>query len=223
MVAICTDVFILTKVEKIKLVNSCWWWHHIDLGDGIITPGHQGEGSNATRQHLDWIQLPDLTNKTVLDIGCSDGFYSFECEKRGALVTALDDPKLNQRMDNFRLVKTLLNSNATLFEGNLFEICPKSLGKFDIVLALGLLYHLKSFYIGLEIIKQLAKELVIIQSIIAPENSMIINVALPQYPLDHFTWYPSESLLLEVLKHLGFTVTLVNRYCESGVFIHAVP
>ena len=69
------------EVEKIE------WWHKIDLGNGIITPGKVN-----TFEKLKRIGLPDdLTGKSVLDIGAWDGFYSFEAERRGASrVVAID-------------------------------------------------------------------------------------------------------------------------------------
>jgi len=79
-------------VEQIKKeVEKIRWWHKIDLGNGIITPG-----KSDTFKKIKGIGLPeDLTGKTVLDIGAWDGFYSFESERRGASrVLAIDEPLL---------------------------------------------------------------------------------------------------------------------------------
>lgn len=65
------------------------WWHSIDLGQGVVTPGTQSAAflGNRVRE----LNLPDLRGKDVLDIGAYDGFYSFEAERRGARrVVALD-------------------------------------------------------------------------------------------------------------------------------------
>ena len=66
-----------------------YWWHSIDLGNGIVT---EGEKSPAVLEaELRAIRLPDLRGKSVLDIGAWDGFFSFEAEKRDAKrVVALD-------------------------------------------------------------------------------------------------------------------------------------
>lgn len=65
------------------------WWHSIDLGHGIITPGHK---TPETLTHeLESMHLPDLRGKSVLDIGAWDGFFSFDAERRGASrVVSLD-------------------------------------------------------------------------------------------------------------------------------------
>lgn len=212
----------MNKDTKSKLVNSCWWWHHIDLGDGIITPGHQGD-ADTNKNYLSMLQLPDLTGKTVLDIGCSDGFYSFGCEKRGAKkITAVDDPKINSSR-GFHVAKKILCSQVEFIPINLFDINPKEFGKFDIVLALGLIYHLKSFYIGLEIIKELTEELLIIQSRIARSNDLIVNVTAPENEYDHITWIPSLPTLGLVMEDIGFEITMKHRDGVEGVIIHAQP
>lgn len=67
------------------------WFHSIDLGDGIVTPGIKGGGGDYMQRELAGMRLPDLEGKTVLDVGAWDGFYSFEAERRGASgVVALD-------------------------------------------------------------------------------------------------------------------------------------
>lgn len=70
------------EVSKIK------WFHTIDLGNGVITPGE-----DSTPNKLQTIALPaDLKGSSVLDIGAWDGFFSFEAERRGASrVLATDD------------------------------------------------------------------------------------------------------------------------------------
>lgn len=56
------------------------WWHRIDLGHGIVTPGRQESSEKLARIHMP----RDLSGQTVLDIGTSDGFFAFEAERRGA-------------------------------------------------------------------------------------------------------------------------------------------
>jgi tRNA (mo5U34)-methyltransferase len=65
------------------------WWHSIELSDGIVTPGYKTPA--LLQNELASLRLPDLTGKSVLDIGAWDGFYSFTAERRGAAsVVALD-------------------------------------------------------------------------------------------------------------------------------------
>ena len=68
------------------------WFHTIDLGGGLVT-----DGRDESPRKLGWIGLPsDLRGRSVLDVGAWDGFFSFECERRGAdRVVALDGPASN--------------------------------------------------------------------------------------------------------------------------------
>src|SRR5687767_7041136 len=61
-------------------VESLWWYHNIDLGHGVVTPG-----VDNTPRKLKKLKFPEsFKGKTVLDIGAFDGFFSFEAERRGA-------------------------------------------------------------------------------------------------------------------------------------------
>ena len=66
--------------------DSFTWFHSIDLGNGVKTKGLSDASATVTRE-----QLPDFTNRSVLDIGAWDGYYSFFAERNGASrVVALD-------------------------------------------------------------------------------------------------------------------------------------
>src|SRR5689334_19854227 len=74
------------RVEELRgLVESVpVWWHAIDLGEGVVTPGTRA-------WTMETLGVTDLTGKTVLDIGAWDGYFSFEAERLGASrVVALD-------------------------------------------------------------------------------------------------------------------------------------
>jgi tRNA (mo5U34)-methyltransferase len=76
--------------EIARLVDAVpFWWHSIDLGHGIVTPGAKSiESLNAM---WDALSVPGLEGKSVLDVGAWDGFFSFQAERRGAArVVALD-------------------------------------------------------------------------------------------------------------------------------------
>src|SRR5712671_982748 len=88
-------------------VLSRFRYHSIDLPDGTVLPGLQ------TVEHLRWrldlFGLPhDLRGKRVLDIGAWDGWFSFECERRGADVVAVDCVEL----DTFLEARALLDSKV---------------------------------------------------------------------------------------------------------------
>lgn len=78
----------LSEQELRRMAAGAPIWHSVDLGDAWI------EGQRKTSAHLarelELACLPELSGKTVLDVGAFGGFFSFECARRGASVTAID-------------------------------------------------------------------------------------------------------------------------------------
>jgi tRNA (mo5U34)-methyltransferase len=136
----------LNDAEIKELINSVPVWHHrIEISPGIFTPGLQW-----TQEMLLDIGLPDdLSGLRVLDLGARDGFFSFECEKRGAAeVIAVDysPPDLT----GFNVAKRALNSNVKWVTANVYKINQLNLGTFDLVLFLGVIYHLRNPYLAID-------------------------------------------------------------------------
>jgi len=76
--------------------NRYYWYHTIDLGDGLITPGMYDY-----RETISSFQFPDdMRGMTVLDVGSATGFFSFEFERRGARVISVELPSLRD-LDRF--------------------------------------------------------------------------------------------------------------------------
>ncbi len=117
------------------------WFHRIDLGNGLVTPG-----SDDTQKKLEEIRLPErLDGQSVLDIGAWDGFFSFEAERRGAArVVAVDGgvwavPEIGRR--GFDFAKETLASQVEPIQMEVLQLGPEHPGVFDLVLFLGVLYH----------------------------------------------------------------------------------
>lgn len=201
---------IMRRVEEAKP-----WFHRIDLGQGIITPGNQGEDTQNSllRMHIP----PVLAGKKVLDIGAFDGFYSLECEKRGAQVVALD--KYTNKQGNelggngggsirgIRLVKEAMGAKFDIVDCDLFDIPPHKFGTYDLVLMLGVIYHLKNPLAAIELACSLSKDMIIIES----ETSKIksedtIMQYLPSgYRQDKTCyWFPNALSIQKMVESCGF-------------------
>ena len=127
--------------EKIKSIPAPGWRHRIDVGDGIITPGREDSTLEFDRLQVDQI----LFGKSVLDIGCSDGYFSFECEKRGAEVTAIDDftsTPDSEGVNGFTIAADLLQSKARLLNLSVYQIDELN-QQYDVILLINVLYHLR--------------------------------------------------------------------------------
>lgn len=150
----------LIKAEIARVPN---WRHKIVMPGGVVTPGTQN-----TLVLADYYGLPkDLTGKRVLDIGCSDGFYSFECEKRGAAsVLAIDDfsSVFIDSPAGFHVAHKLLNSKVEFRQMSLFDLKIEELGQFDLVLFLGVLYHLRHPLLAIEKLAEICNGQLILET-----------------------------------------------------------
>src|SRR5215831_13251597 len=117
--------------EARRLVASVPHWHHrFEIFPGLVTPGSYDP--QFLLQKLDL--PPDLTGARVLDVGCSDGFFSSRLRARGAEVVSLDyRPKTGH---GFAVMETLSGGGFDYRQMNVYEIGP-DLGTFEIVLFLG--------------------------------------------------------------------------------------
>src|SRR4051794_17814662 len=142
------------------------WFHSIELEPGFVTPGRAD-----TREQVARLHLPDLRGKTVLDVGAWDGFFSFEAERRGAArVVAVDTFSWRERGDGtgkagFELARRALDSRVEDVEVEVLDISPETVGgSFDVVLFLGVLYHLRHPFLALERLRSVCNELLILET-----------------------------------------------------------
>lgn len=140
-------------------------WHSpIDLGHGVITNDRRSTQRRFARR-LRLQQIPDdLTNKTVLDIGAWDGFFSFEFERRGAKVLSIDIWD-EVALARFLFAREKLNSKVEYKRIDVHDLDPDVIGKFDIVFCAGVLYHLRNPLQALERIRSVTKELLILETV----------------------------------------------------------
>ncbi len=192
-----TDPAEHARVRALAESYGCWW-HSIDLGQGVVTPGHKTP--EVLRLEVERQRWPDLRGKSVLDIGAWDGFFSFEAERRGASrVVALDHyiwsvdiaranayhekcraegtarqdyqtlpdvwhPDTLPGQRGFNLAREALRSKVEPVVGDFMEIDLAPLGTFDMVLFLGVLYHVRHPLLALERVCRLTKELAVIET-----------------------------------------------------------
>lgn len=148
-------------------VGGISWWHTIDLGNGILTPG-----IDDSPRKLQRLCIPeDLTGKSVLDIGAWDGFFSFEAEKRGASrVLALDSYAWNGSTwgskRGFELARRALGSQVEDMELEVLDISPQTVGVFDVVFFLGVLYHMRHPLLALERMSKVTRELLVLETVV---------------------------------------------------------
>jgi tRNA (mo5U34)-methyltransferase len=201
----------MTLAERVAKIK---WWHQIDLGDGIITPG-----AVNSFPKLAYSKLPeDMTGMRVLDIGAWDGWWSFLCEKRGATeVVALDRWNFDTGSEGFQLASEVLQSQVNWVRASVDDITPRVLGQFDLVLCLGVLHHLQSPLRALTHIADVCRGKLILEThldVVAADSPLTAFYSQPPYPYDDPTilWGPNEACVRSWLKVTGFSdVELVGR------------
>ena len=141
------------------------WWHSFELPDGRRIEGVNPIEGLKRRLALFPI-ADDLTGKRVLDIGAWDGWFSFEMERRGAEVVAVDCVESQK----FREIHRILGSKIDYRILDVYELTPERLGYFDIVLFLGVLYHLKHPLLALERVCALTRDLAVVETYVSIDS-----------------------------------------------------
>jgi tRNA (mo5U34)-methyltransferase len=195
-------------------IQAVHWFHQIDLGNGIVTPGHDESAVKLKR-----IGLPaDLRGKTVLDVGAWDGFFSFEAERRGAARVVAIDPNAWRApvgpdnpwsgQEGFKLARRVLGSVVEDVDVGLEELSPERIGMFDCVLFLGVFYHLPDPLLILERVCTVVSERLILET--HADLLWMRRPAMVFYPGrelsgTHSNWWgPNLGLLKELLHANGF-------------------
>jgi tRNA (mo5U34)-methyltransferase len=198
------------------------WWHSIDLGQGVITPGVHP--IDELRDNFARFNLPeDLGGRTLLDIGCWDGFYSFEAERRGASVTAADC----WRPENFFRAREALQSPIEFHELSVYDVTKTALGSFDIVLFLGVLYHLRHPLLALEQVCEVTRDFAIIETHVIDNIYEARNPVMEFYEFDELGgqydnwWGPNVECLTKMARAAGFVRVELLRLEQTRATIKA--
>jgi 2-polyprenyl-3-methyl-5-hydroxy-6-metoxy-1,4-benzoquinol methylase len=196
----------MSKLDKtlIETVEKYHWYQSIPLSEDYRTPGETGD---AEQCKLQMMQLPeDLTGKTVLDIGCNEGFFAFEAERRGAdRVVAID--KSPEAKEKLQLIKSILNSRIEFLKADLYTLDPSEIGQFDLVFFLSVFHHLRYPFLALDKIAALTRECCIFEFVEAipkkDEGQAVLVRKLSKK--GHLHMLPTRSLTMEILTRAGFT------------------
>jgi tRNA (mo5U34)-methyltransferase len=192
------------RIARIK------WFHQIDLGHGVTTPGDRKNQLKLAGFHLP----QDLSGKTFLDIGAWDGLFSFEAERRGATRVLATDSFVWQgnvpgmSKEGFLAARELLSSRVEDQEIEPLQISPATVGMWDVVLFAGVLYHMQHPLLALQRAASVTRELLIVET--ATDLEFMRRPAVAFYPgaelaLDSTNWFgPNTKAVLAMLRCCGF-------------------
>jgi len=214
------------------------WFHNIILNGVPTAPNHFLGDYPAVKWKTFADAIPqDLTGKNVLDIGCNGGFYSIEMKRRGAervLGIDFDDEYLAQA----RFAAGVTGSDIEFRKLSVYGVGALR-EKFDVVLFMGVLYHLRHPLLALDLIHEhVARDLFVFQSMqrgsdeVEPiaENPHFWEVEQfdrPGYPKLHFIerryaddptnwWVPNRACAEAMLRSAGFEIL---NHPEDEVYV----
>ena len=108
----------------------------------------------------------------ALDIGCSDGYFSFEMERRGADVVATDF--VPETYTGFATARRILGSAVDYRMDNVYNLSPEAYGFFDVVLFMGVLYHLRHPLLALDLLhRHVTREVLVFQSMLRGSDRVL--------------------------------------------------
>ncbi|EEF61107.1 TIGR04290 family methyltransferase [Pedosphaera parvula] len=230
---------VLTQDEiQLRVKQLGKWFHNLDLKGVSTAPDHfLGDYPRIKWQSIADILPRNLSGKTVLDIGCNAGFYSIEMKRRGAdRVLGIDHDDCY--LDQAKFAAEVCGVDVEFQKLSVYDL--GQLGeKFDLVLFMGVLYHLRHPLLALDLIyEHVAKDVLLFQSMQRGSNTIepikdnysfweteVFNA--PGYPILHFVekkyandatnwWIPNCACSEAMLRSAGFEIV---EHPEAETFV----
>jgi tRNA (mo5U34)-methyltransferase len=214
------------------------WFHNLNLGGVQTAPEHfLGDYPSVKWQRFAEAIPADLRGRSVLDIGCNAGFYSIEMKRRGAerVVGVDSDPRY---LAQARFAAEVEGAEIEFRQLSVYEL-PSLDERFDLVLFMGVLYHLRHPLLALDILHEhVVAHTLVFQSML--RGSAEPGQVAPDYPFSqtgHFDdasyprlyfvehkysgdptnwWIPNRACAEAMLRSAGFDIT---AHPEDEVFI----
>lgn len=205
------------------------WFHNLDLHGHATAPEHfLGDYPADKFARFGDLVPADLTGRSVLDIGCNAGFYSFEMKRRGAArVLGIDSD--DRYLAQARFAAETLGADGVEFR-NLSIYDVGALGeRFDLVIFMGVLYHLRHPLLALDLIREhVAGDMMLFQTLtrgpdevadVAPDYDFADDAHFqdPAHPRMAFVesawandwtnwWVPNRAGVEAMLRASGFRI-----------------
>jgi tRNA (mo5U34)-methyltransferase len=222
--------------ERIAALGD--WFHNLRLGGVETAPGHfLGDYPRCKWERFADALPADLSGRSVLDIGCNAGFYSIEMKRRGAdRVVGIDFDE--RYLAQARLAAEVLGLEIEFQQRSVYEVATLR-ERFDLVLFMGVFYHLRHPLLALDLIHEhVTRDLFVFQSMqrgseeaaVLEEDYPFSETAIfqcPDFPRMHFIeqrytgdptnwWVPNRACVEALLRSSGFTILARP---EAEVFI----
>jgi tRNA (mo5U34)-methyltransferase len=235
---------LLSKDEIRRRVDALGpWFHNLDLKGVRTAPTHfLGDYPNVKWRRFSSIIPDDLRGRSVLDIGCNAGFYAMEMKRRGA------DRVLGLDTGDEYLAQARFAADVSGLQIEFRKLSAYDVGRlgeqFDLVIFMGVLYHLRHPLLALDLIHEhVARDLLLFQSMqrgdsridrVRPDYDFWTTEQFddPGYPKLHFIehryagdptnwWAPNRACVEAMLRSAGFVIAAHPEeevyLCRKGV------
>jgi tRNA (mo5U34)-methyltransferase len=228
------------------------WFHNYELAPNVWTNSSgRFPGIEYPLQRWQLIQplLPEIEGKSCLDVGCSSGFFSLKLKELGAAyVLGVDFEQQPQAIEQAKLAAKTLGLDVDFQVMSAYNLA--ALGRqFDLVLFMGVFYHLRHPLVALEAVRALCSGTMIFQTITTRHNKRIpelsplvlndtsLNSSTMRDPLfptlrfveggltgDTTCWFvPNPQAVCAILRSCGFRTDDVTFSCDEDVIIRCYP
>jgi SAM-dependent methyltransferase len=213
--------------EDVERRYGAWSAHNIRLDGDLFTRANRIFGDEYKLRRV--VQLiadvagTDFGSLRVLDLGCLEGLYSIELAKRGAEVVGIEGREAN--IAKARFAKAALSlDNVEFAQDDVRNLTSETYGEFDVILCLGLLYHLdaEDVFALLGRIGELSRRMAIVDTHIALSGresrshggDLYRGISFPEYAEEDSLWaaignresfWPTRASLVNALVRAGFT------------------
>jgi tRNA (mo5U34)-methyltransferase len=238
MSALETEEILTAEQIQQRVAELGEWFHNLNLGGVQTAPNHfLGDYPRIKWQNFSSAIPENLAGKSVLDIGCNAGFYSIEMKRRGAeRVVGIDSDE--KYLAQARFAAKVSNAEIEFRNLSVYRVADLR-EQFDLVLFMGVLYHLRHPLLALELLHEhVVADLLVTQSLLrgSPEN-MNVPADFPfweeeifnrdEFPRMYFVenrfandptnwWIPNRACFEAMLRSAGFEIL---DHPEDEVFI----
>jgi tRNA (mo5U34)-methyltransferase len=188
------------------------WFHTIDLGNGVATAGLRS--ASELKMQADAVFRDNVAGLSVLDIGAWDGYFSFEAKRRGAArVRATDHFCWSGEgwgtKAGFDFARQTTGLDIEDQEIDVLQISLETVGKWDVVLFLGVFYHLRNPFDAVERVASVADRVLIVETHVevnlSPDRPAMMFYPGAELSGDPTNWWgPNPSCVIEMIKTCGF-------------------
>lgn len=219
-------------------IDACpYWYHRIELPDGIVTPGWAPIAPDA-------YAIPeDMAGMRVLDVGAWDGYWTFEALRRGAdEVLAIEnfsdliDPQWeagHRTWRTFDLCRDALGYSKEICRReavSLYDVTKERFGEFDVVFFFGTLYHCRYPLLALDTLSKVCRQMIFVESATCnrvsghrgqgegyPDSRHVVAEFFPQGTFNQLTnwWVPTLSCMAMMMKAAGWPTVVAWELTDT--------